>query len=117
MRMAVNFAIIAAIAAAVAFLPGGGPTTSVILTLLAIAFFAALAFFGYRLYREQHFTLESLEPVERLVLYASIGLAFLAFAAWKSTLTGSAGVLVFILLLAVASGGAFWVFTRHRRYN
>jgi hypothetical protein len=118
MRQAVNFAIIAAIAAAVAFLPGGGDTASVIGVVLGIAFGLAIGFFGYRLYREQRFTLDSLEPVERFVLYACIGLAFLAFTGYYGTLAGtSGGVLVLILLIGVASFGVFWVFTHSRRYD
>ena len=118
MRQAVNFGIIALVAAAVAFVPGGGETASVIGTLLAIAFGVAIGFFGYRLYREQHFTLESLEPVEKLVLYGSIGLAFLAFTGYYGTLKGtSGGILVMLLLIAVAAFGVFWVFTHSRRYD
>jgi hypothetical protein len=117
--MALNFAIVALIAALFAFAPGGGPVLAVILTLLGIVFLGAIAFFGYRLYREHRFTLESLEQVERLVLYASVGLAFLAFTARYGVLLGrgGAGTLTFILLLAIAAGGVFWVFTHSRRYE
>jgi len=118
-RQAVNFAIVALIALGFTALPGGGRSLQVVLTLLTIVFFAAIAIFGYRLYREHRFTLDSLEDRERLVLYASVALAFLTFVASQRlfTLRGGLGVLIFLALLAIASYGVFWVFTRSRRYD
>jgi hypothetical protein len=58
--MALNFAIVALIALAFTALPGGRATLDVILAILSILFFTAIAFLGYRLYREHRFTLESL---------------------------------------------------------
>ena len=95
MRFARNFAVVALVALAFTALPGGEPTLNVILAILTIGFFAAIAFLGYRLYREHRFTLESLEPVQRLVLYASIGLATLTFAA-SGRLFHGAGILVWL---------------------
>jgi hypothetical protein len=87
-------------------------------TVITIAFFAAIALLGYRLYREHHFTLDSLASRERLVLYASIGLAFLTFAASRRLFDqGGLGAIGWILLLCVASYGAFWVFTQSRKYD
>jgi hypothetical protein len=118
MRLARNFAIIALLALGVTVLPGGGPTLDVFLALIMIAFFTAIALLGYRLYREHHFTLDSLEPRQRLVLYASIGLAFLTFAATRQLFdAGGLGVLGWLLLLGAASYGVFWVFQQSRRYD
>jgi hypothetical protein len=62
--------------------------------------------------------LDSLEQRERLVLYASIGLAFLTFTATNRLFDeGGAGVLVWLALLALCSYGVFWVWTRYRRYE
>ena len=118
-RNALNFAILALVALAFTALPGGGSTLRVLLTLLGIVFFVAIAMFGYRLYREHRFTLESLAERERLVLYASVALAFLTFVASQRlfTLRGGVGVLIFLALLGLASYGVFWVFTRSRRYD
>ena len=112
MKTARNIAIIALLAAAVVVLPGGGPAVNVLLTVIGIAFFAAIALLAYRLYMENRFTLESLATRERLVLYISIGVAFLGFAAANRW-----GVLVFIALLALASYGVFWVIMQQRRYE
>ena len=118
-RQTLNFAILALIALGFAALPGGDSTLNVMLTILGIVFFAAIALLGYRLYREHRFTLDSLAERERLVLYASVALAFLTFVASKRLLnaSGGVGVLVFLALLGLASYGVFWVFQRSRRYD
>src|SRR5918997_1547402 len=108
MKFARNFGIIALVALAITALPGGGPTLDVVLTLITVGFFAAIAMLGYRLYREHHFTLDALEPRQRLVLYASIGLAFLTFAATRRMFdAGGLGGLGWIALLCLASYGVF----------
>jgi hypothetical protein len=114
MRAARNFLIVALIALGFWALPGGAPTLNVILAILSIAFFAAIAFLGYRLYREHRFTLA---PIQRGVLYGSIGLAILTFAASSRLLNGGAGILVWLALLGIASYGVFWVFQRYRSYD
>jgi hypothetical protein len=111
-KTARNIAIVAVIAAAVAILPSGRPAVNVLLTVIGIAFFAAIAFLGYRLYMENRFTLEALAERERVVLYVSIVVALLGFAAASRW-----GVLVFIALLALASYGVFWVIMQARRYE
>jgi drug/metabolite transporter (DMT)-like permease len=118
-RQAINFTILALVALGFTVLPGGDATLNVLLTLLGIAFFTAIALLGYRLYREHRFTLDSLAEVERLVLYASVALAFLTFVASRRLfdMTGGLGVLIFLALLGLASYGVFWVFQRSRRYD
>ena len=113
-----NFGIVALIALALFLLPGGGAALNVTLTLLTIAFFVAIAFLGYRLYRQYRFEIESLETTLRLVLYSSVALAFLTFTATNRLFdVGGAGVLIWLALLALASYGVFWVFTRYRRFG
>jgi ABC-type transport system involved in cytochrome c biogenesis permease subunit len=118
-RQALNFVVLLLVALGFAALPGGNATLNVLLTLLGIVFFTVIALLGYRLYREHRFTLESLEDRERLVLYASVALAFLTFVASRRLFnaSGGLGVLVFLALLALASYGVFWVFQRSRRYD
>jgi hypothetical protein len=118
MKTALNFAIIALIALAIVALPGGGPALDIVLTLITIGFFAALAMLGYRLYREHHWSLDALEPRDRLILYASIGGAFLTFAASQRLFDeGGLGALIWIALLALCSYGVFWVYMRSRQYE
>jgi uncharacterized protein involved in cysteine biosynthesis len=118
MKPARNFAILALVALAIVVLPGGGPTLNVVMTILSMAFFVAIAMFGYRLYREHSFTLDSLSDRQRLVLYASVGLAFLTFTATPRLFgSGGIGVLVWFVLLGVCSYGVLWVFMSYRRYG
>jgi Kef-type K+ transport system membrane component KefB len=117
-KAARNIAIIALVALAITVLPGGGPTLDIVLTLVTIAFFAAIALLGYRLYREHHFTLDALEERQRLVLYGSVGLAFLTFAATRRMFdAGGLGAVGWIALLGLASYGVFWVYTQSTRYD
>jgi uncharacterized protein involved in cysteine biosynthesis len=118
MRLAINWAIIALIALAIVVLPGGGPTLSVVMTTLSIAFFVAIALFAYRMYHQHKFTLDSLTDRQRLVLYASIGLAFLNFTATSRLFNaGGLGVLVWLLLLGLCSYGVMWVYVSYRSYE
>jgi ABC-type transport system involved in cytochrome c biogenesis permease subunit len=118
-RQALNIAVLLLAALGFAVLPGGAPTLNVIVTLFGIVFFVAIALLGYRLYREHHFTLDALAERERLVLYASVALAFLTFVASRRlfNMSGGLGVVVFLALLALASYGVFWVFQHSRRYD
>jgi hypothetical protein len=116
MKAARNFAIVALIALGFAALPGGNSTLNVILALLTIVFFAAIALLGYRLYREHRFTLDSLEPLQRAVLYGSIGVAVLTFTASPRLFHG-VGIIVWLALVGIAAYGVFWVFQRQRRYE
>src|SRR4051794_41720415 len=106
-RQAINFTILALVALGFTVLPGGNATLNVLLTLLGIVFFAAIALLGYRLYREHRFTLDALAERERLVLYGSVALAFLTFVASKRLFNVSGGVrgLLFLALLGPAADG------------
>ncbi|MDP8943078.1 MAG: hypothetical protein M3N16_03005 [Actinomycetota bacterium] len=115
MRTALKFAVVALIALAFVAVPGGSGALSLLLVLMTIAFFTTIAFFGFRLYREHRFTLDSLRDRDRLLLYASIGLAFLTFAATQRLFElGLGGVLAWLGLLALASFGAYSAFVRAR---
>src|SRR5918997_3902582 len=116
MRMAINIAIGLLVSLGFAVLPGGQSTLDVVLTLLTIVFFTVIALLGYRLFREHRFTIDSLEPIQRGVLYSSIGLAILTFTASPRLLQG-VGILVWLALLGLASYGVYWVFQRYRSYE
>jgi hypothetical protein len=118
MRQARNWAIIALVALAVVALPGGGPTLSVVLTVISIAFFAGIAMFAFRMYNENKFTMDSLSERQRLVLYGAVGLAFLNFTATSRLFgAGGLGVLVWLVLLGLCSYGVMWVYVSYRRYE
>jgi hypothetical protein len=116
-RAARNFGILALIALALVVLPGGGPTLNVVLTLLGIAFLVALGFFLLQLYRENHWTLDSMDTIYRVVMYSSIGLAFLTFAGYQKLWQGggASGKVVWLGLIVLASYGVFWSWSQARR--
>jgi hypothetical protein len=118
MQFAWKFGVIALVALAIVVLPGGGSALDAAVTLLTILFFAAIAFLGYRLFREHRFELDTLESGQRLVLYASIGLALVTFTATNRLFDiGGAGILLWLALLALCSYGIFWVWTKYRTYG
>jgi hypothetical protein len=118
MRTAGNFAIVALIALFFTALPGGRGVLNVLMTLLTIAFFTAIAVLGYRFFRQHRFELDSLSERQRLVLYSSIGLAFLTFCATARMFgAGGLGALAWIGLLGICSFGLYWVWTQYRSYG
>lgn len=117
LRLTLEFLAILLVALVFTVAPGGGSTLQVLLTILLIAFFTAIALMGYRLYREHRFTLESLTDTHRGVLYASVGGAFLVFAAAERLFGwGGGGVVIWIALLGLCSYGVFWVWQSSRDY-
>lgn len=110
-----KFGLVALVALGLTVLPGGGTALDVALTALTLLFFAAIAFLGYRLYRQFGFERSTLDRTATLVLYGSIGLALLTFTATSRLLDqGGAGLMVWIALLALASYGLYTVWTRYR---
>jgi uncharacterized protein involved in cysteine biosynthesis len=118
MQFAWKFGVIMLIALALVVLPGGGNALDVVLTLLTIAFLSAIAFLGYRLYRQYRLDIDSLNPNLRLALFGSIGLAILTFVATDRLFDeGGIGVLVWFALLGLCSYGLYWTWTRYRSYE
>lgn len=116
-RVTLEFLAILLIALAFTATPGGDSTLQVMLAILSIGFFVAIALLGYRLYRENTFTLQALTDVQRGVLYASVGGAFLVFAAAERLFDwGGGGVVIWIALLGLCSYGIFWVWQSSRDY-
>ena len=115
MELAWKFGVIALIALALVVLPGGGNALDVVLTALTSVFFAAIALLVARLYRQYRLDIESLDANIRLALYGSLAIALLTFTGTDRLFdAGGAGVLVWFALLAVASYGLFWAWTRYR---
>ena len=118
MELAWKFGLIAAVALALVVLPGGGNALDVVLTALTIVFFAAIALLVARLYRQYRLDLDSLDANIRLALYGSLAIAVLTFTGTDRLFdAGGGGVLAWFALLAVASYGLFWAWTRYRRYE
>jgi drug/metabolite transporter (DMT)-like permease len=117
-ELAWKFAVIALVALALVVLPGGGNALDAVLTALTIVFFAAIALLVARLYRQYRLDIESLDANIRLALYGSLAIAVLTFTGTDRLFdAGGGGVLAWFALLAVASYGLFWAWTRYRRYE
>jgi hypothetical protein len=117
-QLAAKFGILALVALVLEVLPGGGRALDVVLTALTIAFFAAIALLVARLYRQYRLDIETLDPNVRLALYGSLAIAVLTFTGTERLFdAGGVGVLVWFALLAMASYGLFWAWTRYRRYE
>lgn len=118
MQYAWKFGVIALVALALQVLPGGGSALDVVLTLLTITFFAAIALLVARLYRRYRLDIDSLDTNIRLALFGSLALALLTFTGTDRLFdAGGAGVLVWLALLALASYGLFWAWMRYRRFE
>lgn len=116
-RLALEFLAILLVALVFTVAPGGGSTLQVLLTILLIGFFTAIALAGYRLYREHRMTLEELPDAQRGVLYAAVGGAFVVFAAGERLFSwGGGGVVIWIALLGLCSYAVYWVWTSSRDY-
>ena len=116
-RVTLEFLAVLLIALAFTVTPGGESTLQVMLAILSIGFFVAIALLGYRLYRENGFTLDSLTDTQRAVLYSCVGGAFLVFAAAERMFDwGGGGVVIWIALLGLCSYGIFWVWQSSRDY-
>jgi drug/metabolite transporter (DMT)-like permease len=115
-QFAWKFGIVALVALVLVVLPGGGSALDVLLTALTIVFFASIALLVARLYRQYRLDIETLEPNVRLALYGSLAIALLTFTGTQRLFdAGGAGVLLWFALLALASYGLFWAWTRYRK--
>jgi hypothetical protein len=114
-QFAWKFGVVALVALLLEVLPGGGNALDVVLTALTIAFFAAIALLVARMYRQYRLDIETLDSSIRLALYGSLAIAVLTFTGTDRLFdAGGGGVLAWFALLALASYGLFWAWTRYR---
>jgi hypothetical protein len=104
-----NVAIIAALAAAVDFLPGGGDAAQTVLAALTMIFFAAIAWLVYRLYREQQLTLATLSDARRAGLFGAVGGIALLVVAYDEMVDWNGGFVLWIALMAACAGAIFLI--------
>jgi hypothetical protein len=117
-QLAWKFGVIALVALVLVALPGGGGALRVVLAAITVAFFAAIALLVARMYRQYRLDIETLDTNIRLALYGSLAIALLTFTATDRLFdAGGAGVIAWFALLAVASYGLFYAWTRYRRYE
>lgn len=111
-----NVAIILALAAVVDFLPGGGAAAASVMAALTLIFMAALAWFVYRLYREQQLTLSTLTDLQKAGLFGAVGGIALLIVAYDEFSSWGGGVLLWIALIAGCIGGIFLIWRSATSY-
>jgi hypothetical protein len=116
LRTARNVAIIALIAAAVEFLPGGGRVASAFSAALWVVFAAGLGYFAYRLYREHRVTLYSLGDRHRALLYGAVAVGFVIAAAQPRMWRTGFGEFAWFALIGLAVYTLVAVYRYSRTY-
>jgi|SRR3954447_5660867 len=118
MRAVRNVAIILALAAVVAFVPGGGNASATIRAALWMAFLAAIAFSVYMYSRENQMTLASLAESSRMLLYGGLGLVVLLIAGQDEMFSRGAGSkLIWFVLIGVAVAAIWRVWLEATTYD
>ena len=118
MSAARNVGIVLVLAAAVAFIPGGGTTASVVGAVLSTLILVSLVFFVARLYRDHQLDLEMLGDRWRGLLYGAVAVIVVAMAARPRLRSeGDGGTIVWIVLLAGAAYAIYLVWRHHREYG
>ena len=112
-----NIAIIALIALAIVAIPGGGDAADLVSGVISLAFVAAIAWFGFRLYTGNRMTLWSLTTAHRALLYGAIAAAFMAIVATSRLWETGLGVFAWFAILGAASFAVYYVWTESRRYS
>ncbi|HWE09471.1 MAG TPA: hypothetical protein VG325_08950 [Solirubrobacteraceae bacterium] len=111
-----NILIILALAAVVAFAPGGGTGGSVVLTAVYLIFLAALGWVGSIIYRERRNSLYLLGDRRRALLYGAIMVLAVTLTATSRLWASPAGSVAWLVLIGGAIYAIFAVVWAARRY-
>jgi hypothetical protein len=112
--MARNIAIIVAVAAVVAFAPGGGDGADLISQLLSAVFTVVIAFILGRLYIQFRTEIYGLGDRWRLVLYASVAVLIVTLAASSRLFDTGPGALAWFALMGGAAYALYLVWRQYR---
>ena len=116
MKAARNVALILALAAAVAFLPGGWPAAAFFGTLLSVVLLAGLVWFVGRLYAEHRVDLIGLGERNRALLYGALAVIVLTLTASDRLFDTGIGMLLWFCLIAGAVVALVAVWRSWRSY-
>jgi hypothetical protein len=111
-----NVAILLVLAAAVAFLPGGGRVANTFSTVLGVAFAGGLAYAGYWFYRQHRVDIYGLGENRRALLYGAIGVGVVTLAAKARMWETGFGELVWFVLLGLVVYTLFALYRYSRSY-
>src|SRR5882757_4282434 len=104
-----NVAIIAALAAGIDFLPGGGAAAATVLSALMMIFLATIAWLLYRVYNEQQLTLATLSDGRKAGLFGAVGAIALLTVAYDNFRSWEGGILLWVALMAGCLGAIFLI--------
>jgi hypothetical protein len=111
-----NIAIILLIAAAVAFIPGGGTASTVALQAASLLFLAVLGWFASIMYRQHRSSLYSLGDRRRAILYAAAAVATLTLSGTHRLWNTSAGSVVWLVLMGACIYAVVAIVWAARKY-
>jgi hypothetical protein len=118
MRAARNVAIILALAAVVAFVPGGGNASATVFAALWMSFLVAITFSIYVFSRQNSLTLASLADSARILLYGGFGLIVLLIAGQDEMFSHGPGLkLLWFMLIGVAVAAIWRVWMEATSYE
>ena len=109
-----NIAIVFALAAIVAFAPGGGDGAELVSRLLSAAFALVIAFILGRLYLQLRSDIFGLGDRWRLALYGAVGVIFVTLAASGRLFDTGPGTLAWFALIGGAAYTLYLVFRQYR---
>lgn len=112
-----NVLIVAALAAAVAFIPGGGDTASVVGGVLSTLILVSLVWLIARLYRDRRHDIIGLGDRWRAILYVAIGAVVVTAAASRRLWDTPGGTLAWIAVMAAAVYAVYLVWRQYRSYS
>jgi hypothetical protein len=116
LRVLRNVAIVAAIAAAVRYIPEGGTVAVTFEAALLAALGIAFGYIGLRIYREHRISLSSLGDRHRALLYGAVAVALLLWAGRSRMWSTGGGEVIWFALLAFVVYALMEVFRRSRSY-
>jgi len=111
-----NIAIVLALAALVAVIPGGGTGATIALQAASLLFLATLGWFASVMYRQHRTTLYSLGDRRRAILYVALGVAAVVLTGTTKLWHTSAGQVAWLVLLGAAIYAVIAVVWTARRY-
>jgi hypothetical protein len=111
-----NILIVLAIAALVAFIPGGGTGASVVLQGVYLVFLATLGWFASVMYRQHRATLYALGERRRVILYFALAVGAVVLTGTSLMWQTSAGSVAWLVLLGAAVYAVIAVFWTARKY-
>ena len=104
LQTARNVAIVLLLALAVDVLPAGGAVAATVLAALGMAFYAAIAWLLFRVYREQEMAIATLSDAKRAGLFGGVGAIALLVVGYDEFSDWTGGILLWIALMAGAVG-------------